>query len=312
MDKKWQDRGYSYQELIKEFGNTKFGNKKDLERALDKLLDSGILTAGWERRKGKNKWNRKFYNRGDISAYFKDFSHCAKGDYLIQASKTLQLFDDSLNLSKRISNLPESLKNTLDEINHYAHAHIYKEKGALSVKGEFERKIPYEDIWKAMSEIKDCLPGSEFYESDIRYYNPHMKKIGICNLPCDKWAPLSFDQCKMRLIFSMDVNGNADEVIIFPDFSAEIEEDKKALYLKIGTISAQLLGMFLNGYFLPNETIRNYNFAVCEYNTGDLEPNYNIQRVPKFLQNELLYGSKHKFYKPDEIPPHSLTEEHKF
>lgn len=311
MDEKWQDRGHSYQELIKAFGNTKSGNRIDVERALDKLLDSGIFTAGWERREGENKWNRKFYNRGDISAYFKDFSPYAKGDYLAQASK-VDLYDISLKLSERMSNLPESLKNTLDEINHYAHAHIYKEKGALSVKGEFERKIPYEDIWKAMLEIKDCLPGSEFYESDIRYYNPHMKKIGICNLPCDKWASLSFDQCKMRLIFSMDVNGNADEVIIFPDFSTEIEEDKKALYLKIGMISAQLLGMFLNGYFLPNETIRNYNFIVGEYNSGDLEPNYNIQRLPKFLQNEFLYGSRYKFYKPDEIPSHSLTEEHKF
>ena len=310
MDKKWQDKGYSYPEFIKEFENTKFGNRRDLERALDKLLDSGIFTAGWERRKGENNWERKFYNR-DISSYFKDFSPYVKRDYLARASK-VDLFDIWLKLAERISYLPESFKNALKEINHYAHAHVYKEMGALSVKGEFERKIPYEDIWKAMSEIKDCLPGSELYESDIRYYHPHMKKIGICNLPCDKWAPLSFDQCKMRLIFSMDVNGNADEVIIFPDFSAEIEEDGKALYLKIGTISAQLLGMFLTNHFLLNNTIRKYNFAVREYNDGDLELNYDIQILPKFLKNESLYGPKYKLYIPDEIPPPSLAEEHKF
>ena len=56
--------GYSYEELINRISD----NKEDVERVLDKLLDAGILTAKWEKVNGY--WERRFFNRGEISKPF--------------------------------------------------------------------------------------------------------------------------------------------------------------------------------------------------------------------------------------------------
>ena len=49
--------------------------------------------------RGERNGRGDFIIGGEVSSQFEGFSRYAKGDYLAQASKTLQLFEDSLDLS---------------------------------------------------------------------------------------------------------------------------------------------------------------------------------------------------------------------
>jgi len=94
-----RENGYSYEELIKSVCDEEFVGGKDVERALDKLLDCGLLTAKWI--KGNNKWDRRFYNRGEVAKYFKEFSNAATERELKQMSGE-ELAEHWLKLTKRL------------------------------------------------------------------------------------------------------------------------------------------------------------------------------------------------------------------
>jgi hypothetical protein len=69
-----RENGYSYEEL-------------------------GLLTAKWI--KGNNKWDRRFYNRGEVAKYFKEFSNAATERELKQMSGE-ELAEHWLKLTKRL------------------------------------------------------------------------------------------------------------------------------------------------------------------------------------------------------------------
>lgn len=93
------ENGYSYEELIKSVCDKEFVGGKDVERALDKLLDCGLLTAKWI--KGNNKWDRRFYNRGEVAKYFKEFSNAATERQLKQMGGK-EIVEHWLKLTKRL------------------------------------------------------------------------------------------------------------------------------------------------------------------------------------------------------------------
>ena len=92
-------KGYAYEELIESVCDEEFVWGKDVERALDKLLDCGLLTAKWI--KGNNKWDRRFYNRGEVAKYFKEFSYAATERQLKQMGGK-EIVEHWLKLTKRL------------------------------------------------------------------------------------------------------------------------------------------------------------------------------------------------------------------
>lgn len=94
-------KGYSYEELIKSVcdEDEEFVGGKDVEKALDKLLDCGLLTAKWI--KGNNKWERRFCNRGEVAKYFKEFSNAATERQLKQMGGK-EIVEHWLKLNKRL------------------------------------------------------------------------------------------------------------------------------------------------------------------------------------------------------------------
>ena len=91
--------GYSYEELIESVCDEEFVWGKDVERALDKLLDCGLLTAKWI--KENNKWERRFCNRGEVAKYFKEFSNAATEKQLKKMSGK-EIAKHWLKLTKRL------------------------------------------------------------------------------------------------------------------------------------------------------------------------------------------------------------------
>ncbi len=92
-------KGYSYEELIESVCDEKIVDMKDVERAFDKLLDCGLLTAKWI--KENNKWERRFCNRGEVAKYFKEFSNAATEKQLKKMSGK-EIVEHSLKLTKRL------------------------------------------------------------------------------------------------------------------------------------------------------------------------------------------------------------------
>ena len=287
-----QDGGHSYQGLIEEFKDDERG---DVERALDKLLDVGLLTARWEEVKGEeNKWERRFYNRGEVSSQFENFSRYAKGDYLVQTSK-LQLLDNWLELSERLSGLSGFTKEVSDKIiNYFAHIAEILDPDHLIIKGYFKKPLAYEELWKALSKIKEDIPGGGIYESDIRYYHPDKKKIVIYNLPCHTWIRTNIGidnsnfQCKMRFIFSLNDNAEATEFQIIPIVNPVIKGgnpktcphdldykfcnsryssiyDDICIDCVLFTVIKHITSSFIKEYFLANNVIKNYGPSIDEY-----------------------------------------------
>lgn len=285
-----RDEGSSYQQLIENF---KDEERRDVERALDKLLDVGLLTARWEKVKEKKKWERKFYNRGEVSSQFKNFFSYATEDYLAQTPKT-NLFDNWLELSEKLSGLSGFTKEVSNKIiNYLAHIAEILDPDHLIIKGYFKNPIPYENLWKAMSEIKGNIPGSGIYESDIRYYHPDKKKIAIYNSPCHTWVGdnIGIDgsefQCKMRFIFSLNDNAEATEFQIIPIVNPVIKEgnpeactydldykfcdlnyrsiyDDTCVDCLLFTIIKRITLRFIKEYFLANNIIKNYASRIDE------------------------------------------------
>jgi len=287
-----QDGGRSYQGLIEEFKDDERG---DVERALDKLLDVGLLSARWEEVKGEeNKWERRFYNRGEVSSQFEGFSRYAKGDYLAQASK-VDLFDNWLELLERLSGLSGFTKEVSDKIiNYFAHIAEILDPDHLIIKGYFKKPLAYEELWKALSKIKEDMPGSGIYESDIRYYHPDKKKIAIYNLPCHTWIRTNIGidnsnfQCKMRFIFSLNDNAEATEFQIIPIVNPVIKGgnpktcphdldykfcnsryssiyDDVCIDCVLFTVIKHITLSFIKEYFLANNIIKNYEPSIDKY-----------------------------------------------
>jgi hypothetical protein len=92
-------KGYSYEKLIESVCDKEFVEKEDVERAFDKLLDCGLLTAKWI--KENNKWERRFCNRGEVAKFFNEFSNAATEKQLKQMNGK-EIAEHWLKLTKRL------------------------------------------------------------------------------------------------------------------------------------------------------------------------------------------------------------------
>ena len=77
--------------------NYRISDKEDVERVLDKLLDAGILTAKWEKVNGY--WERRFFNRGEISKPFQNIKQFQNIDKHI---KPMELYEKFVNIDEHI------------------------------------------------------------------------------------------------------------------------------------------------------------------------------------------------------------------
>ena len=195
---------YAYEELI-----NRISDKEDVERVLDKLLDAGILTAKWEKVNGY--WERRFFNRGEISKPFQNID---------EHIKPIELYEKFIT----ISGFRREVENRI--INYFAHIGEILDPDHLIIEGLLLEKIPYEELWKKMQELRKEINAGGVYESDIRFYHPSKKKIGIYDIPYEK-SKIEIPQRKIRFIFFLDGNAEAYKFQLIPIINPKIPCIKK-------------------------------------------------------------------------------------
>ena len=125
------ERECSYKELI-----DRIPDKRYVESALDKLLDAGILTAKWKRVNGY--WERRFFNRGEISKPFQNID---------EHIKPIELYKKFIT----ISGFRREVENKI--INYFAHIGEILDPDHLIIEGSLKR-VPYEELWKKNARIE--------------------------------------------------------------------------------------------------------------------------------------------------------------
>nr|MCR5851899.1 hypothetical protein [Methanophagales archaeon] len=228
---KRRDEGYSYEELI-----NRISDKEDVERVLDKLLDAGILTAKWEKVNGY--WERRFFNRGEISIPFQNID---------EHIKPIELYEKFIT----ISGFRREVENRI--INYFAHIGEILDPDHLIIEGLL-KKIPYEELWKKMQELRKEINAGGVYESDIRFYHPSKKKIGIYDIPYEK-SKIEIPQRKIRFIFFLDGNAEAYKFQLIPIINPKIPCIKK------------------------KECSYNYDYKFCENDFADYRNAYGEEEV---------------------------------
>ena len=230
---KRRNEGYSYEDLIE------ISDKENVERVLDKLLDAGILTAKWKRVNGY--WERRFFNRGEISIPFQNLHEQ-------QHIKLIELYKKFF----AISGFRREVENRI--INYFAHIGEILDPDHLIIEGLLLEKIPYEELWKKMQELRKEINGG-VYESDIKSYHPSKKKIGIYDIPYDIKSKIEIPQRKIRFIFFLDGNAEAYKFQLIPIINPKIPCIKK------------------------KECSYNYDYKFCENDFADYRDAYGEEEV---------------------------------
>ena len=251
---KRRNEGYSYEELI-----NRISDEEDVERVLDKLLDAGILTAKWEKVNGY--WERRFFNRGEISKPFQNIKQFQNIDKHI---KPMELYEKFVNIDEHIqpielyekfvtiSGFRREVENRI--INYFAHIGEILDPDHLIIEGSLELKMPYEELWEKMQELREEINGGGVYESDIKSYHPSKKKIGIYDIPYEK-SEIEIPQRKIRFIFFLDGNAEAYKFQLIPIINPKIPRIKK------------------------KECSYNYDYKFCENDFADYRNAYGGEEV---------------------------------
>ncbi len=234
---------YSYEELI-----NRISDKEDVERVLDKLLDAGILTAKWKRVNGY--WERRFFNRGEISKPFQNID---------EHIKPIELYEKFIT----ISGFRREVENRI--INYFAHIGEILDPDHLIIEGLL-KKIPYEELWKKMQELRKEINAGGVYESDIRFYHPSKKKIGIYDIPYEK-SKIEIPQRKIRFIFFLDGNAEAYKFQLIPIINPKIPRIKNI-----------------------KECSYNYDYKFCENDFADYRDAYEEYEEGEVCRDCILFN----------------------
>jgi len=210
-----RDKGYSYDELI-----SRCPYKESVESALDKLEDAGILTRGWV--KDDNYWERRFFNRGEISKPFQNISKRMKPIELVEKLVNMDKGIKPAELYKKlisIKGIPREVENKL--INYFAHIGEILDPHYLIIEGSLDR-ISYEKLWEKMHELKEEIKAGGVYEADtIIAYHPSRKKMGIYDIPVNNNS-MKIPERKMRFVFFLNGGGEARKFQMVPVIGPKI------------------------------------------------------------------------------------------
>jgi len=80
-----------------------------------------------------------------------------------------------------------------------------------------------------MHELRREINAGGVYESDIRFYHPSKKKMGIYDIPIEDLS-MEIPQRKIRFVFFLDGNGEAYKFQLIPVISPKIPRIKRCSY----------------------------------------------------------------------------------